>query len=306
MSLNKLEGIYYEAYKNQVRDIETPKSQLPPALARLGRQIAQDIMKRALGVADPVSVTTPQGKTVIGPVPKLPQTVVITTKQERSYLGAPIRDELGAYYSGYLDFGNLRGEEVLNCEPAEMAWPTVNGRIELLVIAKSVLASGCTALALAQRAIARFQPSKIVIASIFYSDRGVFEMQNALPNAEIFVLGEADRLTSDGMLEPGVGLIEERIFGNPSPLFDDSQADHQDAPIVSVPDSALNLAFARIDELAKIGLTGISPLESFALANHFVNIFVAAQSVGQGAPADLMASIDLMDAEQALEKIRHP
>lgn len=302
MSLRKLEGTYFEAYKNQVRDVQAPAQSLPPALVRLGRQVAQAIMQDALGDAPQVQVRTPMGQTVTGPVPRLPHTLVLTTKQERSYLGKPIQEELGALYVGYLDFGNLRGPEVLDAAPTEAAWPAVGTRVGLLVIAKSVLASGCTALALARRAIDRFQPAQVVIASIFYSNEGVAEMQVELPNAKLYVLGEADRLTRDGMLEPGVGLIEERLPGDDAPLFRDV-----DEPAPSpVPDSLMDVAFARIDELARQGLTGLTPLESYALARHYVEQFAAAESVGRGSPQDLMSSLNLEDAEATLRRIRRP
>lgn len=303
MPLRKLEGTYFEAYKNQVRDVRAPAHSLPPSLARLGRQVAQAIMSDALGEAPQVEVQTPMGQTVTSPVPRLPHTLVLTTRQERSYLGEPIRQELGALHAGYLVFGNLRGPEVLAAAPTEAAWPAVGTRVELLVIAKSVLASGCTALALARRAIDRFQPAQVVIASIFYSNEGVAEMQAELPNARVYVLGEPDRLTRDGMLEPGVGLIEQRLPGDDAPLFQD--VDGLAMPALSpIPDSLMNVAFQRIDELARQGLIGLTPLESYALARHYVEQFAAAESAGRGSPQDLMGSLTLEDAEAILRLIR--
>lgn len=303
MPLHKLEGTYFEAYKNQVRDVQAPAQSLPPALVKLGRQVAQAIMQDALGDAPQVQMQTPMGQTVTGPVPCLPHTLVLTTKQERSYLGEPIRQELGALHAGYLAFGNLRGPEVLNAAPTEAAWPAVGTRVELLVIAKSVLASGCTALALARRAIDRFQPARVVIASIFYSNEGVAEMQVELPNAKVYVLGEADRLTRDGMLEPGVGLIEQRLPEDDAPLF--RNVDEPGPSAASpVPDSLMDVVFGRIDELARQGLNGLTPLESYALARHYVEQFAAAQSAGRGSPQDLMFSLSLEDAETTLRQIR--
>lgn len=302
MPLHKLEGTYFEAYKNQVRDVQAPAENLPPALAKLGRQVAQAIMRDALNGAPQVQILTPQGQSVASPIPRLPNTLVLTTKQERSYLGASIKDELGALHAGYLAFGSLRGPAVLDATPTEAAWPKVGTRIELLVIAKSVLASGCTALALARRAIDRFQPAQVVIASIFYSEEGVTEMLADLPNVNVYVLGEADRLTQDGMLEPGIGLIEERLPGDIAPIF--SEMDESRIPLAAIPDTLMNLAFHRIDELAQRGLSNLTPLESYALANHYARQFTAAQSAGRGHPTDLMTSISLEEAEVALKLIR--
>ncbi|AZI45281.1 hypothetical protein EHF33_20440 (plasmid) [Deinococcus psychrotolerans] len=303
MSLHKLEGTYYEAYKNQVRDAQAPTSSLPPVLAQLGRQVAAAIMADALTTATNVSLTTPQGKTVTGPIPKLPQTLVITTKEERSHLGVPIQQELGALYTGYLSFGNIRGNAVLTAKPVEAAWPVIEEQLKLLVIAKSVLASGCTALALAQNAIARFQPAQVIIASIFYSDEGISQMQSALPNVRIYVLGEADYLTKDGMLEPGVGLLEERLPGDVAPLFDEVPAL---VAAHSAPDKLMQEALRHIDELEKQGLSKPTSLEAYGLAVHYVNQFVAAQSTGLGSPFDLVSSLSLGEAEATLQAIRHP
>jgi uracil phosphoribosyltransferase len=49
------------------------------------------------------------------------------------------------------------------------------------------------------------------LVSIFYSNAGIAELRESFPNAYIFVVGEPDNLTDDGLLVPGVGLLDERI-----------------------------------------------------------------------------------------------
>jgi hypothetical protein len=43
-------------------------------------------------------------------------------------------------------------------------------------------------------------PEKLIIISIFYSNAVIAELKSGFPNAYIFVVGEPDLLTEDGLL----------------------------------------------------------------------------------------------------------
>ena len=80
-----------------------------------------------------------------------------------------------------------------------------------VIIAKSVLATGCTAISLTRKAVEMYNPRNVIIASIFYSDIGIAEMLNEISTAQIFTFGKADSLDENGMLIPGVGNLDQRL-----------------------------------------------------------------------------------------------
>lgn len=83
--------------------------------------------------------------------------------------------------------------------------------IKTLIVAKSVLATGCTAVHLARKAIETYNAQSIIIASVFYSEIGINEITNELPQSKIYVFGDPDKLNADGMLVPGVGNLDMRL-----------------------------------------------------------------------------------------------
>jgi len=67
--------------------------------------------------------------------------------------------------------------------------------------------------ALARRVLEKYNPEKVIVASIFYSNQGVQEVQNEIKNAGIYVIGEPDSVRLDGMLVPGFGNLDKRLKG---------------------------------------------------------------------------------------------
>jgi hypothetical protein len=45
----------------------------------------------------------------------------------------------------------------------------------------------------------------LIITTIFYSNNGLADLMQEFPYASIFVVGEPDTLTEEGLLTPGVG-----------------------------------------------------------------------------------------------------
>ena len=88
----------------------------------------------------------------------------------------------------------------------------VNSNVDSVIIAKAVLATGCTAIVLAKRAIEQYNPKELIIATAFHSKEGVAELKEVFPQAKLILLGKPDILEkSNGFLMPGVGNLDERI-----------------------------------------------------------------------------------------------
>jgi uracil phosphoribosyltransferase len=142
--------------------------------------------------------------------------IVVTTKFDLETFGRAISATLEPSKVGYMNFEGRRGLDALNSPVREIELPDVrNGVVDAVVIAKSCLATGCTAISLARTAVQEYSPRILVIATIFYSMSGLRELEEAFPHAHMFVVGEPDEMDGDGLLHPGVGLLEDRLSSKP-------------------------------------------------------------------------------------------
>lgn len=105
--------------------------------------------------------------------------VVISTKDEYEYFANGIAIQIGDCYRGYIEFIRGAGEKDFCASTRKISLPEIKtGKpVEYVIIAKSVLATGCTAISLARTAQDIYMPNKLIIASVFYSERGVLELK---------------------------------------------------------------------------------------------------------------------------------
>lgn len=295
-----------EAYKNRIRDFSTLPERLPSAIEHLGRHVADQVLERLLVTS--ASITTPLGVTFEGVLPASSNTMLVTTKEDHPFLGVSIARELDAQHVGYIHMEGRRGLQALVAPIREMRFPANTGPLDLMVVAKSVIATGCTASTLVRRATEHLQPAKVVIAALFYSERGLRELGEALPNAQIIVLGEPDRLTDDGLLEPGLGILEDRLRSvvDQEPLF----AEGRVPPLVQLePVPALSEAIdqrvANVCEALQKEGANITPADCIHLLGHYKKALLAAQSDKPTASAmDLTEAITEEDVNAVLVRIK--
>lgn len=302
----RAEGPVIEAYKNRIRDFGTLPEHLPNAIERLGRQVANQILEQLLMAS--TSITTPMGTTFEGVLPIAQNTLVVTTKEDYPFLGMSIAHELDTQHIGYIHMEGSRGLQALVAPIREMRFPQNIGPLDLVVVAKSVIATGCTASTLVRRAAEQLQPAKVVVAALFYSERGLSELGDALPNIQIIVLGEPDRLTSDGLLEPGLGILEDRLRPvlEQEPLFEEGRV----PPLIQLePASAVAEAIDQrvadvCDSLQREG-ANITPADCIHLLGYYRKTLIAAQSDKPVASAmDLTEAITAEDVNAVLAKLR--
>ncbi len=111
-----------------------------------------------------------------------------------------------------MDFNGQRGVQALNTQIRHMELPDTKGQsVHTLIVAKAVLATGCTAIHLAKKAMSKYMPRNVIIASAFYSQNAIAELNHELPNSDIIVIGEPDVLDDEGMLIPGIGNLDHRL-----------------------------------------------------------------------------------------------
>lgn len=208
----QLNNGYIQVLETRIRDINTKGEELKKSLLELGAIVGQEIC--ADNMLSDVTVNTPMGNTYNGvKIDKSKEHVVISTKDEYEYFAEGIARQLNGCYRGYIGFIGT-GKEDEFCAPIRtIDLPDIKtGKpVEYVIIAKSVLATGCTAISLAKKAIEKYMPNGIIIASAFYSERGVLELKKQLPHAKIYVCTDPDEINTDGMLLPGVGNLDLRL-----------------------------------------------------------------------------------------------
>jgi hypothetical protein len=138
--------------------------------------------------------------------------VLMTTKGDMGHFGSGLREALEPCHLGYMDFGGRRGLAALNTPMREMYLPDIEGKaVKAVVVAKAVLATGCTAISLTGTAMAKFLPQLLVIVTIYYSAEGLSEVLRAFPNAIFVLIGEPQLRNTDEFLIPGIGLLDANI-----------------------------------------------------------------------------------------------
>jgi uracil phosphoribosyltransferase len=173
----------------------------------LGRKIIESKMLQE------TQIKTPEGNLIKGRSLEDAISVIITTKDDFEFLGKGIYSVFDLAYMGYFEFERNAGYATLTSSIRSMEIPQIStNRVANLIIAKSVIATGCTAIALARNALQNYFPKNTIIASAFYTEAGVMELQAALPHADLFVVGSPDKLMEDRItLSPGIGHLDQRM-----------------------------------------------------------------------------------------------
>ncbi|WP_088227348.1 uracil phosphoribosyltransferase [Desulfosporosinus sp. FKB] len=203
---------YASIIETKIRDCNTDKEMLRKSLYELGVMVGQEICLE--NMSSEVKVHTPMKEEFKGfNIDTSKEYIVISTKDDYAYFANGLSSVIGDCYRGYIDFGGSRGEDVYTSPIRSIDLPDIKtGRpVEFVIIAKSVLATGCTAISLAKKALEKYMPRGIIIASAFYSERGVYELKREIPHAEIYVCTNPDQVDHDGMLIPGVGNLDQRL-----------------------------------------------------------------------------------------------
>lgn len=195
-----------------VRRRESSPAQVNDALKELGGEVARCIAKQFF-IKDE-SITTPLDHRIEAPSMNFPLTVAITPKEDLKHFAFGMLRAIGNCELGWMNFEGRRGLDALNTPVRDMSYPDLAGQaVDTLVVAKATLATGCTAVSLTRTAYRDFMPTRLVIASVFYTIRGLKWLQSDFPNAHIFVVGKPDSINDGGMLVPGIGDLAERAGG---------------------------------------------------------------------------------------------
>lgn len=202
---------YIKMLETKIRNCSSSKEDLKESLYDLGYLIGIQVCNDCF-LYDKI-IQIPMESDFNGKLLIESNNIIISTKDEYSLFASGIAKSIKCNYQGFMDFNGTRGENIFNSPIRTMELPEItNGKpIENIIIAKSIVATGCTAITLAKRAFEKYMTKKIIIISYFYSKKGVDELNVALPNADIYVNEKDDSINTNGMLYPGVGNIDLRI-----------------------------------------------------------------------------------------------
>lgn len=199
---------YAEAVRNQIRDESEGSSTIKKNLTTLGEIVGARIAEKYFLTEK--TITTPMGEVYTGPLLCLDRVVIVSTRDDFMFFANGLAKTFKNVSTGFIDFGGIRGHEALSSPLRSITLPDIEN-VDTVIIAKSVLATGCTAITLARKALEKYWPKRLIIASVFYSIQGTNEVQKECKIDDIFVIGEPEELRQDGMLIPGFGDLDKRI-----------------------------------------------------------------------------------------------
>lgn len=211
-NIYKIDNPFALTQASIIRRRESSSEDLAVALRNLGTEVAKHITEKFYIYEDTVTTPDPLARSVTLPFVRVPLSVVITTKEDLQYFAHGLKRVLNNCESGWMDFEGRRGLEALDSPVRTMQFPDLSGQaVDSLIIGKATLATGCTAVSLTRTAFGRYMPERLIIASVFYSIRGLEMLGREFLNAHIFVVGEPDSVTDDGLLDPGIGILPQRL-----------------------------------------------------------------------------------------------
>lgn len=213
MNIYRIEDNYSKVLLTQIRNKYSGITELKDALFELGEVIGKEITVKKFIETD--TVITPMNQIFNGLKLLEKSSAIVSTKDDFEFFANGIASIVKNAIRGYMDFGENRGQTALTTPVRAIVLPDlkVNNHIDTLIIAKSVLATGCTAISLTNKAVEKYKPKNVIVASIFYSLIGIQELYSEFPHVEIYLIGESDELDENGMLSPGIGNIDSRLKG---------------------------------------------------------------------------------------------
>lgn len=210
-NIEVLSNEYLNYNLTRIRNKESSTHEILNSLILLGGEIGKYILSKYC--LEPITIETPMASSTPGLklIDKI--NVVVSTRNDHSNFSLGCRQLIENSLQGQIDFGNARGEQVYKSAINTISLPQIplGKTVHNLIILKSILATGCTAIALTRRSLEIYRPKNLIIGSIFYSMMGISDISTEFPNAKVIVIGEPDQLDKDGMLIPGIGNLEDRI-----------------------------------------------------------------------------------------------
>jgi uracil phosphoribosyltransferase len=212
-SVEKISSDDAEPLLSVVRNQASDPQKIRESLRKLGEIAGMRVARKWFSTKR--EFMTPMQQSYSGVILDAVNVCVVSTSDEFGVFGAGVASCFVGCLRGQLDFHGRRGMDALRGPVDSYTLPEKRGAVDAVIVAKSVLATGCTAIRLLSDAQQEYTPKTLIIATIFYSERGIREVHEKYPHVQIVTFGEPDSLNEEGMLVPGVGNIDQRMSMGP-------------------------------------------------------------------------------------------
>ena len=214
--MNRVETVNdadFEILLSAVRDEQTDPDVLRSALRQLGEIAGLRIARKWF--SSKRELMTPMRQPYLGIVQEDVNVCVVSTRDDFQHFGFGVASRFPGCLRGYLDLHGRRGIDALRSPIVSHQLPPKRGDVDAVIVAKSILATGCTAMRLLDATKKAYAPDRIIVTAVFHSQKGLREVLEANSVCEAVFFGEPDDLDGNGMLIPGVGNLDSRAGGKP-------------------------------------------------------------------------------------------
>lgn len=195
---------------NELRNIETQtnRANFRKSMERIGEIAAFEISK---GLEQKeIEITTPLEKIKVKEIAVQP---VITTILRA---GVPLFQGILNYFDkadcGFVAaYRKHDANDYFSIKQDYLTCPNINGRP--LIVADPMLATGASLIEAIKDLLNHGKPSQLHIVAAIASKQGVETIQNAYPEAHIWVAAVDQNLTSNGYISPGLGDAGDLSYG---------------------------------------------------------------------------------------------
>ena len=195
---------------HQARDARITPEEFRDLITRIGEFFGYEIAN--LLDFEPTSVTTPLGAEAQGFKPA-GEILLISSFEDADYFARGIRLVLPNVKMGKIEAVRQQFGEQWRASIQRVSLPKDVPEEGTIIIAKAVLASGCTAIALIGETLKLSKPKRVIVAAIIAHKGSYKEIEQEYPYIPIqFVIGEEDPILDNrGFVVPGIGNIPERL-----------------------------------------------------------------------------------------------
>lgn len=201
---------YLSSLITRARDRHTPPAEFRSLLRRLGLLFGFEIANLIDNID--LEVTTPMLAHYRG-LQQAESVLLVSSFEDADFFAAGIADVFTRVHLGRIDaprkyMGGKWHAPIQHADLPDDIPPKCAA-----VVAKTILASGCTATALLGEVLRVTKPTHVIVAAIISHQHACQEVATEYPCIPIeFVIGEIDPLLDDrGFVVPGLGSVTERL-----------------------------------------------------------------------------------------------
>lgn len=203
---------YLSQLITQARARETSAGEFRVLLRKIGVFFGYEIANML--EYEKVNIITPMNATHSG-ARLCDNVIIVSSFEDADYFTAGIQDVFPFALLGKIDAARvfIEGRWHAPIQTAEL--PKEVPAESVVIIAKAILASGCTAISLIGKVLEIAKPTTVIVAAIIAHQNACYEISSEYPDVPMkYMIGEMDPILDEkGYVIPGIGNISERLKG---------------------------------------------------------------------------------------------